>query len=141
MANWRLWERTENAFEIHDYLDHNPSREDVLAEREAKQKGRVAGGKSRAADAQRDGGRFAPAQPQLASWQSAGPPATSLTPAPVPVPVPPVEVEVGTEVPTASAPAIPSNPFILYRDLTGGALAGRAEAWLNDYVRDRKAHV
>jgi len=34
----------------------------------------------------------------------------------------------------ATAPTIPSNPFITYRDLTGSRLSGRAERWLNDYI-------
>jgi len=34
-----------------------------------------------------------------------------------------------------TAPIIPPNPFILYRDLTGTTLSGKAEAWLNDYIR------
>jgi len=38
-----------------------------------------------------------------------------------------------------TAPTILSNPFILYRDLTGVSLPVRAEAWLNDYIRGHGA--
>lgn len=54
-----LWEPILGGFRIHDYLEYNPSRREVLSAREAESQRRRAGGRARASTASRDGiGRF-----------------------------------------------------------------------------------
>jgi hypothetical protein len=43
-----MWDEVEGGYQIHDYLDYNPSREKVLAERAKKQAAGKAGGKASA---------------------------------------------------------------------------------------------
>lgn len=81
-----MWEEADGGYQIHDYLEYNPSREEALEKREAQREAKVAGGRARAAAGQRENGRFTSSSP-------AGSPAD--TPAddqqltsPVPVPVP-----------------------------------------------------
>jgi hypothetical protein len=74
------WERAPGGFQIHDYLDYNPSRAQSLEMREKRQVAAKAGGKSRAGDAPRVKGRFAsttPADHQPDGWSDAGAPAGS----------------------------------------------------------------
>jgi hypothetical protein len=87
-----LWTATRGGgWLIHDFLDYNPSKADVLADREQWREQRVAAGKARAAHAQRTAGRFAPAGDQRST---SGPLASSLAastspdPAPTPTPKP-----------------------------------------------------
>src|SRR5215471_13935686 len=47
-----LWHQVPHGYELHDYLDYNPSKDDVLAERAKKQAAGRAGGK-RSVDARR----------------------------------------------------------------------------------------
>lgn len=56
-----LWERVEHGYMVHDYLVYNPSREQVLAEREANREQRSNAGK-RSAQVRRE--RFGTAQPK-----------------------------------------------------------------------------
>lgn len=44
-----LWDRLPNGFRVHDYLDHNPSRADVVALMEKRRAAGVIGGKASAA--------------------------------------------------------------------------------------------
>lgn len=83
-----LWERTEGGYQFHDYLKYQPSRAQVLLERELRRSAKVAGGLSRALNAARENGRFTsrppaepPAEPPAADQQ-----ATSPVPVPVSVP-------------------------------------------------------
>lgn len=48
-----LWERVEGGFQVHDYLDYNPSREQVLADRQ-RHRDRQASYRQRQRDASRD---------------------------------------------------------------------------------------
>lgn len=70
-----LWEEIADGYQIHDYLEYNPSAEDVRETREAQRAAKVAGGQARAATAKRDGGRFIkkePAENQQAAGSAAG---------------------------------------------------------------------
>jgi len=89
-----LWTATRGGgWLIHDFLDYNPSKADVLADREQWREQRVAAGKARAAHAQRTAGRFAPAGDQRST---SGPLASSLaastSPDPTPTPTPKEQV-------------------------------------------------
>lgn len=53
-----LWERVEGGYRVHDYLVYNLSRGQVEEHRVTRESGKVAGGKARAAGAERLGGRF-----------------------------------------------------------------------------------
>ncbi|HXH05392.1 MAG TPA: hypothetical protein VNI83_02260 [Vicinamibacterales bacterium] len=53
-----LWELCEGGIFIHDYLDYQPSRAQVLAERAGRLEAKVRAGKARAAGAPRNAGRF-----------------------------------------------------------------------------------
>ena len=44
-----LWDRVESGYQIHDYLDFNPSKAKVLAERERRKKAGAKGGRNTAA--------------------------------------------------------------------------------------------
>lgn len=85
-----LWTSTRGGgWLIHDYLDFNPSKADVLADREERREQRVAAGKARAAGAQRTAGRFAPAgDQQTTSEPLAKSLATRTSPDPTPTPTP-----------------------------------------------------
>lgn len=54
----KLWERVEGGWQVHHFLDYNPSRAQVLADREAWREKSAAGGRARAASAARKRGRF-----------------------------------------------------------------------------------
>jgi len=93
-----LWEKAEGGYQIHDFLDYNPSRVEVLKEREARHEIRVAGGRARAASAKREGGRYVSKQHQQptsrrtsrkpAAHQQAPQQETTRSPAPAPAPAP-----------------------------------------------------
>lgn len=78
-----LWHSVEGGYEIHDYLEWNPSRAQVLAERERQKASKVKAGQAGAAkrwqrDSRPDGSAMA--GPMADGWQNDGP-------VPVPVPV------------------------------------------------------
>jgi hypothetical protein len=76
-----LWEKEDYGYRIHDYLEYNPSRAQVMAERAAKVASGRAGGIATAV-------ARATAEPQQSgSGRSSKTPA-ELQPVPVPVPVP-----------------------------------------------------
>jgi hypothetical protein len=54
------WEEAKGGYQIHDYLVYNPSKAEVLAERDRWKGIHSAGGRARAASASRIAGRFAP---------------------------------------------------------------------------------
>lgn len=75
-----LWEPSEGGFTVHDYLDFNPTREQVLAERSEKHAQKVAAGSKGAAKRwQKDSSAIA--EPLANAWQND-------SPVPVPDPVP-----------------------------------------------------
>lgn len=49
MCHYALWEPCEGGFRVHDYLDYNPSRRHVVADRRNKQRAGKIGGKASAA--------------------------------------------------------------------------------------------
>lgn len=53
-----VWESLRDGYEIHDYLDYQPSRTEVMEHLAKGHAAKVAGGKARAATAAREGGRF-----------------------------------------------------------------------------------
>lgn len=79
----RLWDPLEDGFEIHDYLEYNPSRAESEERRARAHEGKVAGGRARAAAAQRDGGRFTSSPPAERPAENQQP--TSPVPDPVPL--------------------------------------------------------
>ena len=108
-----LWERTDGGFNVHDYLDYNPSREEVIAARGARMEAGRRGGRRSAAnkqkatdiqanaqaDAQASAQANAQAQPQANAQASAQADAqasaqakvkqnSTPSPSPVPFPVP-----------------------------------------------------
>jgi len=86
-----LWTSMRGGWQIHDWLDWNPSRAETEAERERWREQRVGAGKARAASAQRAAGRFAPADSPAGDQRDTSEPlALPLVDAtsPVPVPVP-----------------------------------------------------
>jgi len=76
-----LWEDTEGGYKIHDYLDYNPSREEVLAERAEKHAAKVRAGKAGAAQRWQQDSR-PDSRTIIEDKQKDGP-----VPVPVPVPV------------------------------------------------------
>lgn len=70
-----LWSRTEHGYEIHDFLEYNPSRADVIAERERARKRVEKHRKSRGGNGGGNGGRNGVSNGDVADG-------------PVPVPVP-----------------------------------------------------
>jgi hypothetical protein len=78
-----LWHDVPLGYQIHDYLDYNPSRAQVLADREAKRAAGRAGGQA-AAKARATNPASATAPAQAESQQKAK---QNSTPVPVPVPV------------------------------------------------------
>jgi hypothetical protein len=82
-----LWHEVEGGFEIHDYLEWNPSRSEVLADRERQKAAKVKAGQAGAAKRwQRD------SRPIADGWQGDsrghGKAMAENSPVPVPVPVP-----------------------------------------------------
>jgi hypothetical protein len=97
-----LWSSTKRGWVIHDFLDYNPSKAEVEADREARSAQRSIAGKARAAGAQRVGGRFAPAEgQQTISEATSGPvvprSTTVTSGAPAPAPTRPLPQEQGQE--------------------------------------------
>lgn len=90
-----LWDEVDGGYLVHDYADFQPTREQVIAEREGRHSAKAAGGKARAAAAARDDeGRFIqqsiqqPASSPPAEHPAADQQPSSPVPVPVPVPVP-----------------------------------------------------
>ena len=97
-----LWERSEGGFRVHDYLEYNPSREKVLAEREAARR-------------RMNSRRSAEVRPNIERTNGDGSdelPVTFNDPVPTPVPVPKPKPKKNTDshesVATAVAP--PDTP-------------------------------
>ena len=87
MVEARLWDPTEGGYLVHDYLDYNPSREEVLADQRRTSNRGVAGGRARVSLARRERGKFAPMLPftsEPASEPASGEPATTIPPSPSP---------------------------------------------------------
>lgn len=112
----RLWDEQSDGYVVHDYLVFNPSRAKVEADREARRATSEAGGKVRAAGAERGAdGRLLPAvQPngkpdgKGAASVTGGAVSTTRTsrkPAPVPVPIP-VEEKKGNGASRFHAPSV-----------------------------------
>jgi len=92
LVNAGLWERAERGFQIHDYLEYNPSKAQVQAERMTLSEKRAAAGKAGAAARwQADGNSHGKpmANGMANGWQTDGP-------VPVPVPVPTTNEGKGT---------------------------------------------
>jgi len=92
-----LWQRAAGGYVIHDYHDYNPSREDVLATREARAE---AGSRGGVAKAKQNAGKL-PANNQANEQQN---PAPSPSPSPSPRPVPspsPAPTQAGAAAPGA----------------------------------------
>lgn len=111
-----LWENTDNGdFLIHDYLDFNPSAEQVRAEREAKT------ARQARWRANKKGTKKAPATPsQSADVDASTAPSTDAShdapvapaPYPSPSPVPPTEVQLASPTASADVPMIGDRPRI-----------------------------
>jgi hypothetical protein len=97
-----LWDQTEGGYLVHDYLEYNPTKEEADARRETNRTVRVAGGRARAASANRSRGRFTssstsrntsselvgPLVPAGGGQPAATSSGTSRKPAPYPYPYP-----------------------------------------------------
>jgi len=103
LVNAGLWERADRGFQIHDYLEYNPSKAQVQAERTTLSEKRAAAGKAGAAARwQADGNSYGKrmANGMANEWQTDGP-----VPVPVPVPVPDeTEAPIVASVSSADAP-------------------------------------
>lgn len=120
-----LWERVPGGYLIHDYLEYNPSREQVEAEREAVREQRSAAGKASAA-VRRE--RYGTAQPERSperavrtadqtGVQTETRTDSERSPNPVPVPVP---------VPKSESPPNPLQPLLLgAEDVLGRVLSAK----------------
>lgn len=53
-----IWEKVDGGYRIHHFLEYQPSRAEVLEARTARKIAKIAGGKARAQNARRSGGRF-----------------------------------------------------------------------------------
>lgn len=60
-----LWDAVEGGYQIHDFLDYNPTKKTVEKHRKARSKVKSEAGKANSATANRMGGRFAPKPPTL----------------------------------------------------------------------------
>jgi hypothetical protein len=103
LADVGLIETAPDGWRIHDYHRYQPSREDVEARRTAEHEAKVAGGRARAASADRQGGRFASAGDQQATSSPAG---DELAP---PVPAAPAAHQQAAPAPAQPNPTQP-NP-------------------------------
>lgn len=102
-----LWEAAEGGYLIHDYLDYNPSRDEVIATREKRaEAGRIGGKRSGLARNEAKPKQNASNVPSKPGSKTEAKP----NPVPVPVPVPPVSDETGIpplDPPKGSEPAKP----------------------------------
>lgn len=95
-----------DGYYIHDFLDYNPTREQVLTEREERQEAKRRGGQARAATAGRSaGGRFASKSPAEPPAEAPAAHQQATSPVPVPIPVPQEEKPDQPIPPPRSAPA------------------------------------
>lgn len=83
-----LWRETENGWEVHDFLDWNPSGEQVRAKREARAKAGRKGGKRSGESRSRD-----EARPKQLLQQTGSSGESKTNPVPVPVPSSTEEVD------------------------------------------------
>lgn len=110
-----LWERSKSGYLIHDYLDYNPSKAQVVAERKRKseggRRGGIASGRTRRegyAEGYAEGDALAGASPMLRdpfAKRSGG----SGTPVPIPIPYSPKE-EGDTSRAREAAPLVENAP-------------------------------
>lgn len=123
-----LWEKATKAFIVHDYLDYNPSRAQVVAERERKseggRRGGLASGRARReaypqghAEAYAEGYAQASAEDMLAH-PFAKRSGSSGTPVPVPVPVP--ILKTGNARAREARPPVDNSPEDEYADVDFG---------------------
>jgi hypothetical protein len=111
-----LWERVQNGWIIHDFLDWNPTSEDVRAKREARRaSGRLGGKRSADVRAKREQAGKQPGKQTLEQTASKLGSKTEANSNPVPVPVPERD------------PPYPPRPDPLAQSLTGGGSARRAD--------------
>ena len=121
MVNAGLWDEIEGGFRVHDYLDFNPSKADVEADRQAKHRAQIAGGQARAASAMRGvRGRFTSNDSSGLAGEKLeeAPPASDHLPSPSPVvssslkSTPTVQVSLSRKLtpPTSSVPASETGP-------------------------------
>lgn len=82
-----LWNRSENGYEIHDYLDFNPTREEVLATREKRSDAGKVGG-LRSGQARREANSEAKTKQSAKQTRSKTPSKNEAKSNPVPVPHP-----------------------------------------------------
>lgn len=75
-----LWTVADDGYQIHDYHDYQPTAAAVRSIRAATHEARVAGGHARAANSQREGGRFTSRTPANNQQDTSG------LPAPLPIP-------------------------------------------------------
>jgi len=99
-----LWETAEHGYNVHDYLEYNPSKDDVLALREERAKaGSIGGQRSAASKAQ------AKAKQMLEQNSSKTEP--NFNPVPVPVPVPnPVPIHEERETTASQSRKVRETP-------------------------------
>jgi uncharacterized phage protein (TIGR02220 family) len=71
MVKAGLWEERDGGFVVHDYLEYNPSRDEVLEARRVAEERSRKGGLARAEQAKRERGRFSKSQPET-SRQAGG---------------------------------------------------------------------
>jgi len=125
-----MWEVDEwdsqghaSSYHIHDYLVYQPTKDQVVDQREVARAGHVAGGKARASKALRVGGKFAPNPPaEQPAEQPAEPAGHQQATSPVPVPVP-----VNKEYKEEEDPPASSLPSPEVAELT--ALARTVDGW------------
>ena len=108
MLNEGLWEEVDGGYQIHDYLEFQPSKEDVLSSREQKReagsKGGQAAAKARATRSAKAAAK-APAKASAQAQPQAEPQAKSK---PVPVPVPGSDPDPAPD--PQEQPGIPASP-------------------------------
>ena len=125
----RLLDETEGGYAVHDYLDYNPSREQVLAERAKWKKRQVS-----ARDTQRDTTRDT----------TSDAPRDTSSPVPVPVPVPGSRSQDNhTSSPAANRPGDPADfeaRFYRHYPRRQAGAAG-AKAWAKLSEADRLAAI
>ena len=122
MVSAGLWEPASGGFNIHDFLEFNPTREAVLAERK-KTAQRVSTWRKRHAGNEGSNG--------VTNGVSTPPPVPA--PVPVPVPVPTPKRERGGSPRAAVAAARPSDLDEVRRFWAEGELAGDPEAFFDHF--------
>lgn len=129
-----LWEPGDGGYLIHDYLDYNPSREQVERERKVVSEARSAAGRKGAqvrwqTDSNGDGKTMTNGMAN--AWQTHGP-----VPDPVPLPLTPTEETIvsSSGVGTAHAPKPPRRTKAGIEVMTDSQFSELAERYGQEYV-------